>query len=252
MHKIFTKTVFVGKKVLFLPSCHSTNAIASQLVNNHDTTNGQVVITDYQTEGRGQRGNSWESEPGENILISVLFDVSFLDATESFQLTIMASLAISDSLNEYLPTKTKIKWPNDIYVDNRKISGMLIENNIVSGTIESTIVGLGINVNQSHFAEKKATSLKLECKQKINKNEFLELCILNLEKRYFQLRKSGIRDMKKEYISRFYWVDEIHVFKSDGEYFNGKILDVDNSGKLRLELEEGQRVFDYKEIEFVK
>jgi BirA family biotin operon repressor/biotin-[acetyl-CoA-carboxylase] ligase len=115
LHKLFKNTVFIGKKAFFLPSCHSTNEMASALMCNKQPLNGTVVYTDFQSHGKGQRGNSWESQEGKNILISIILETSFVEPTNFFDLTIMTSLAIRDILSEYIQDGVKIKWPNDMY-----------------------------------------------------------------------------------------------------------------------------------------
>ena len=102
MHKLFKNTVFIGKKAFFLPSCHSTNEMASVLLTNNQPLNGTVIYTDFQSKGKGQRGNSWESEAGKNILISIILGTEFVEPTDFFNLTIMTSLAIHDFLKEYI------------------------------------------------------------------------------------------------------------------------------------------------------
>jgi len=141
LHKLFKNTVFIGKKAFFLPSCHSTNEMASVLMNNNQPLNGTVVYTDFQSRGKGQRGNSWESEERKNILLSVILDTSFVEPTNFFDLTIMTSLAIRDILLEYIKEGIKIKWPNDMYFGNQKIGGILIENYLKQNTIEWCILG---------------------------------------------------------------------------------------------------------------
>ena len=159
MHKIFTNTLFIGKKVIYLPSCHSTNSIASELVIKGDAISGQIVITDFQSSGRGQRGNEWESEEGENLLFSIIVNAEFLDPSECFMLNIVTSLALIDTLDEYVNSNIKVKWPNDIYYDQRKICGMLIENYIKSNSIKFSVIGIGLNVNQKSFSNPTAVSL---------------------------------------------------------------------------------------------
>ena len=252
MHKLFTNTVFIGKKAFFLPSCHSTNEMASVLMTNQRQTNGTVIYTDYQTSGKGQRGNSWESQDGKNILLSMILETNFVEPSDFFNLTIITSLAIHDLLKEYLKEEIKIKWPNDLIYEDRKIGGILIENYIKQNAIEWCIVGVGLNINQKKFHEPKAISLSAICRQNFDREELIYLLLQKVEGRYFQLKKRNDKSLKNEYLNSLYWKDEIHVFQSEGEYFNGKIIGVESSGKLKVELEEGERSYDFKEIIFVK
>ncbi|NJN26084.1 MAG: biotin--[acetyl-CoA-carboxylase] ligase [Cyclobacteriaceae bacterium] len=253
MHKLFKHTLFVGKKAFFLPSCHSTNEEAAKLIMRREQANGQVIYTDFQSKGRGQRGNSWESEEGANILISVVLDTHFIEATDFFHLNILTSLAIHDVLNEYIKMDVKIKWPNDLMFENKKIAGILIENYLKQSVIEWCIVGVGLNINQLKFNEPGAVSLAQICGQTFDREELIGLLLQKVEGRYLQLQRGAFTKLKDEYHESLYWKGQIHVFQDTANrFFNGKILGVESSGKLRLALEDGEQAFDFKEIRFIK
>jgi len=252
LHKLFKNTVFVGKKAFFLPTCHSTNEMASVLLTKQEQLNGTVIYTDYQSSGKGQRGNSWESAKGKNILISIILETHFVEPPDFFNLTIVTSLAIHDVLSDYFKDGFKIKWPNDILYQEKKIAGILIENYIKQNSIEWCIVGVGLNINQMKFHEKNAISLAQICDQSFDREELINILLQKVEKRYFQLKKGDIKSMKNEYLSNLYWKNELHVFQSKGTYFNGRIIGVEPSGKLKMEVEDGARLFDFKEIQFIK
>jgi BirA family biotin operon repressor/biotin-[acetyl-CoA-carboxylase] ligase len=226
--------------------------MASVLMTNKQPLNGTVVYSDFQTHGKGQRGNSWEAQEGKNILISIILETSFVEPSNFFDLTIMTSLAIRDILSEYIQEGVKIKWPNDMYFGGKKIAGILIENYIKQNTIEWCILGVGLNVNQTNFHEPNAISLANICGQQFDREELVNMLLQKLEKRYFQLEKGKTKSLRNEYLECLYWKDEIHVFQSEGTFFNGKIIGVDQSGKLMMELEDGQRYFDFKEVSFIK
>ena len=252
MHKLFKNTVFVGKKAFFLPTCHSTNEMASVLLTKQEQLNGTVVYTDFQSSGKGQRGNTWESANGENLLLSIILDTHFVEPQDFFNLTIITSLAIHDLLSDYLTESFKIKWPNDLFFQGKKIGGILIENYIKQNTIEWCIVGVGLNINQLKFHEKNAISLAQICGQSFDREELINVLLQKIEKRYFQLEKGDIESMKLEYLANLFWKDELHVFQSEGSFFNGRIIAVESSGKLKMEVEEGERLFDFKEVSFIK
>ncbi len=252
MHKLFKNTVFVGKKAFFLPSCHSTNELASVLMRQKEPLNGTVIYTDYQSQGKGQRGNKWESEGGKNILMSVILDTSFVEPSHFFDITIITSLAMHDFLSEYIRRDIKIKWPNDMFCEDRKIAGILIENYIKQNTIEWCILGVGLNVNQTQFMEKNAISMSMICGQQFEREELINVLLQKLEQRYFELKKGGKKKLKEAYLDNMYWRNEIHVFQSEGTFFNGKVVGIEPSGKLRIEAEDGLRIFDFKEVSFVK
>ena len=252
MHKIFNKTLFIGKKAYYLPTCHSTNDMASVLIANKKPVDGTVIYTDRQTAGKGQRGNRWESEAKKNLTFSVLLKVDFIDPSENFFLTLITSLAIHDLLTEYLREGLKIKWPNDIVFLNQKIAGILIENYIKQNILEWSVLGIGININQKQFSIPTATSLFQLCNQEFDLKEMLELLLQYLERRYFQLKRQKYDELKNNYLERLYWKDEIHVFRSDQQYFNGRILGVNDSGKLKVETEDGISLYNFKEIQFIR
>lgn len=252
MHKLFKNTVFIGKKAFFLPSCHSTNELASVLMTQKQPLNGTVIYTDFQSHGKGQRGNRWESETSKNILISTILETGFVEASDFFDLTIITSLAIHDFISEYVKQGIKIKWPNDMYYGNNKIGGILIENYIKQNVIEWCILGVGINVNQGKFQEKNAISMSNICGQEFDREELINVLLQKLETRYYQLEKGITKSLKREYLENLYWKDEIHVFQSEGTYFNGKIIGIESSGKLKMEVEEGERIFGFKEVSFIK
>lgn len=214
--------------------------------------NGTVVYTDYQSKGKGQRGNSWESEEGENILISIILDTKFVEPTDFYDLTIITSLAIHDLLSDYLKKDIKIKWPNDLIYESKKIGGILIETYIRQNIIEWCILGVGLNINQKKFRDENAISLADICGQRFDREELTNLLLQKVEAKYFQLQKGDIKSLRKEYIANLYWKNEIHVFQSEGSYFNGRILNVEPAGKLRMETENGERLFDFKEVKFIK
>jgi BirA family biotin operon repressor/biotin-[acetyl-CoA-carboxylase] ligase len=146
----------------------------------------------------------------------------------------------------------KIKWPNDMYYGNNKIGGILIENYIKQNVIEWCILGVGLNVNQGKFQEKNAISMSNICGQEFDREELINVLLQKLETRYYQLEKGITKSLKREYLENLYWKDEIHVFQSEGTYFNGKIIGIESSGKLKMEVEEGERIFGFKEVSFIK
>ena len=158
MYKHLAKTVFVGKSVIYLPTCHSTNQIAEELLTKPDIASGTIVITDNQTSGRGQRGNTWQADPGSNLTFTVISTPEFLPISRQFDLNIVASLAVRATVTEFVPD-VHVKWPNDVLVGTGKIAGILIQNFITGSKIRHTLIGIGLNVNQVQFDLPQATSL---------------------------------------------------------------------------------------------
>lgn len=251
MYKIHTNTEFIGKNIIYLPKCHSTNDIASDLMKKDNLSEGSVIITDQQLSGRGQRGNEWLTEAGQNLTFSTVLKPDFLDIAHNFYLNIFVSLAIRDYLGSILGNGVKIKWPNDIYYQNSKICGILIENFLKGHFISQTIVGIGLNVNQNYFPISNATSLYQITHQVFDLNHTLSNLLEYLEKRYLQLKLDQLVQLQNDYYKFFYWMSEKHVFKSDRE-FVGIIKGIDESGRLLIETGKQEKTFDLKEITFVR
>lgn len=249
MYKIPANTLFLGKHLVFVPECHSTNTLALQLSQKPSTTEGTVVITNNQTAGRGQRGNAWESAPGMNLTFSVVLRPSFLPLKDQFYLTMAASLALHDYLSAKTGKLIAIKWPNDILVHEKKICGILIENQVQGSRFIAAVAGIGLNVNQSRFSAGTATSML----QLTGTEESLELVLHGLlefiEARYLQLRRQDHQGLKEEYLSRLYALREPRRFVSQGQPFEGVIQGVDENGRLAVETHhEGLLYFGIKEI----
>ncbi|MDW7695182.1 biotin--[acetyl-CoA-carboxylase] ligase [Flammeovirgaceae bacterium SG7u.111] len=257
MYKISANTLFTGKKCVYLPTCHSTNDIATRILSNDDTIEGTVVVTPFQTKGRGQRGNSWETEADQNLTFSVILKPGFLMAAAQFQLNMAVSLGIFDFLFSFLSRGVKIKWPNDIYVGDKKIAGILFENYLKKNKIDNSIVGIGININQSEFETPNAISLSKVTGKKYKLRETIELVLEKIEARYLQLKAGTLDKMKHDYLQELYWYQEWRSFEDmrtgQAEPFEGQILGVDKWGKLAIETKKsGVVYFDFKQVVFVK
>lgn len=258
MYKIHPKTLFVGQKIHYLPRCQSTNDEAAQLIAQLEPAEGLIVITDAQIAGRGQRGNVWQAEPGQNLTFSLILRPSFLTAPEQFWLTIAISLAISDALEPLTDGLLRIKWPNDLYLEEAKLGGILIENTLHGPVIAWSVIGLGLNVNQSNFAYSTATSLqyRFPLADGYDLPGLLTILAERLEKRYLQLR-SGQRDaLKTDYLHRLFRYQEEHEFEREGAHsqpqrFRGCIIGVDEIGRLAISTAGNVMYFGFKEIAFV-
>lgn len=252
MYKIPANTLFMGHSVVFMPECHSTNDEASRLLeSSRHVVEGTVVITDSQTSGRGQRGNTWITEPGKNLTFSLLMKPTFLNAQDQFLLNKAFSLGLYDYLNAMLQATVKIKWPNDMLVNDKKICGILIENQIQGQNIQNSIVGIGLNVNQENFSVPTATSMKVLGEEFTLENVLHEL-LGYLEKRYLQLRSGNLEELNSDYLSALYWIGERHMFKKAEEIFEGEITGIDPYGKLKIHVDGTTEYFELKQIQFLK
>lgn len=252
MYKIPASTLFLGKNLLFMPECHSTNTVALELCHRQAVPEGTLVITNQQTSGRGQRGNTWESADGMNLTFSVILKPGFLAVTNQFLLSIITSLAIHDYLAKTCDARISIKWPNDILANEFKISGILIENQLMGQQFTNVVVGIGLNVNQQQFASAFASSMALVSKKLFDLQEVLEGVLNYLEARYLQLRQNKVDELKADYLENLYRLQELHSFQSMGQEFEGRITGVDADGKLRVLSSGGERAYGIKEISFVQ
>jgi BirA family biotin operon repressor/biotin-[acetyl-CoA-carboxylase] ligase len=253
MYKILANTIFLGKDVLFLPECHSTNDMALELVRHGRAKEGSIVICDYQTKGRGQRGNTWEVERGSNLTFSLVLQPDFLDLSKQFYLNMMVSNAIRKLLQDYLP-ELKVKWPNDLIIPREgKIGGILIENLVGSKGWDFSVVGIGLNVNQLEFSMSTATSLGKLTGSNFDLQEIFRLLITLLEQGYLALKKSKYSEIKSEYMRHLYLFEERSVFRASGNDFFGRIVGIDEVGYLQILEDSGLlRNFGFKEISFPK
>jgi BirA family biotin operon repressor/biotin-[acetyl-CoA-carboxylase] ligase len=251
MYKILANTLFLGKNIHFLPDCHSTNDMALQALRQSQAVEGSVFITNHQTRGKGQRGNSWETKPGENLTFSVVLQPRFLDLSEQFVLNMAISNAIRRCIQEYIPG-LMVKWPNDLVVPGfGKLGGILIENLVGSSGWDYAVVGIGINVNQNQFTSPKATSLSLVTGNSFPLQELFRLLITHVEQVYISLKKGKFAEIRAEYLRHLYLFEEQAIFTVGEESLAGKIIGLSPSGNLLLELTNGQqRSFDIKEIAF--
>ncbi|BAV95292.1 biotin-[acetyl-CoA-carboxylase] ligase [Ichthyobacterium seriolicida] len=212
-----------------------------------------VVRADYQSQGKGQMSNKWLSDPYKNLLCSILLKPNFLNIGSQFMLNMVVSLGIFKSLSQYVDN-VKIKWPNDIYVNSKKIGGILIENTCVSKKITSSIVGIGINVNQEKFDNSlRATSIKKETNTNLDLEFFLEDILSHIRAYYNRLCKSDTLNIYQEYEDSLFQIGENKLYKTpDGDVFSGCIKGIDTSGRLKINTDAGSTLtFSNKEVIFI-
>ncbi len=249
------ETLFIGKNTIFLPETDSTNSYAIGLLRNVNPPEGTVVFTAYQKAGRGQRGSCWQSEPLSNLTASVILRPTFLPVKEHFLLYQLAALACLDTLSQLLHERQydiKIKWPNDILVNGRKICGTLIENGITTETIKYSVIGIGMNLNQQNFEVPNATSFKLLTGENIAARYVLEILCRQLEKHYLALKQNRFALVHGIYHSNLFGLDNARLFEYNKKVLALTVKGVSNYGLLHLEDEEGGRIeADVKEIRWI-
>ncbi|GMQ30512.1 biotin--[acetyl-CoA-carboxylase] ligase [Algoriphagus confluentis] len=251
MYKILANTIFLGKDVLFLPECHSTNDTAMQLVRSEKAKEGSVVICGHQSKGKGQRGNSWEVEPGKNLTFTLVLRPDFLDISQQFLLNMMVSNALLKVLKDYIPD-LQVKWPNDLVVPGiGKLGGILIENIVGLSGWEYALVGVGININQINFLPQKACSLSSLTGSDYNLEEVFRLLIAQLEQGYIALKKNKHKEIRENYLRHLFRLEEWALYQMGKREVLGKIIGISSDGKLVLEYENGDhQEFGLKEIQF--
>lgn len=221
---------------------------------------GDVVWADFQTAGRGQRGHEWHSRKGENLTFSVVLEPTFVPIAEQFSVSEVVAMSLVDMLADY-GIEARVKWTNDIYVGDKKLVGILIEHTLSLTALRRTIVGVGINVNQTEFDSSipNPVSMAQLLDRELDAEAVLQCFLKHLQKNYELLRRIKNSQFNSEdalhsrYNSLLYRRDEYHTYAlPSGEKFRAKILGTAPSGALRLEDEEGKsKDYLFKEIEFV-
>ena len=248
-------TLFIGQNKVFLPETESTNSYAIGLLKNVNCIEGTVVYTHYQTRGKGQRGNSWIAEPQQNTTLSLILKPAFLNPKKSFYLSKITALALHDLLTELLAFgqfDIKIKWPNDMLVNSRKIAGVLIENSLQSDAVQWSVAGIGLNVNQNNFGELTgATSLNLLSDKTFDLEAINELLFSHFEKWYLRLKKGEFAQIGDAYQKRLFRLNETSEFEQYGKFFMGVIREVTESGLLVVETKKGTNSYEIKDIRLI-
>lgn len=245
--------MIIGSKLFFYENLPSTNSHAGALLKNSEMPEGAVIYTNYQSAGRGQGGNRWESEENKNLLLSIILFPSMIRPEDQFLLSMTVSSGICDFLKHFDLTGS-IKWPNDIYVKDDKIAGILIENSTLGQQIEHSIAGIGININQTEFRSDAPNPVSLSLLTGIQYD--LKICLEqltgNLDIRYKQLISADFEVIRSDYLARLYRKDQWHEYRDTGGVFRGRISDVTNEGRLRIEKADGRSgEYSFKEIDFI-
>jgi BirA family biotin operon repressor/biotin-[acetyl-CoA-carboxylase] ligase len=214
-----------------------------------------VIMTQYQSKGRGQDDNRWISEKGSNLLISIILYPVFISASEQFILNKVLSLAILDFIRQVTHLENiLIKWPNDIYIGQKKVAGILVQNSIQGNRIEHTIAGIGVNINQEKFPafEPGATSLKKETGRVFQVKSCANLLFKKTALRYHQLRSGARETIHWDYLHSLYRFNTWHHYQVGKRKFSAKIIGVNEFGKLVLEETDGSSLeCDIKGISFL-
>ncbi len=241
---------------LFLDHTDSTNRELWRMLDaGQDLDDGFALQTGFQTAGRGQGSTSWASEAGKNLLCSVLLKPAFLPPAKLFLINKCLALAIRETLsqidNRHVYT---IKWPNDIYCEDRKMAGTLIENRIMGNTIELCVAGIGININQQRFPAEvpNPTSLAILNQKDYNISKCLEHLLGNIMKYYSLLKQNKSETIDQAYLKHLLGYKQPMKFMSQGKVFRATIQGVNDHGRLILQdTKNNTREYGMKEVEFL-
>lgn len=255
-------SLFIGSPHIRLKRINSTNAYALEFISKSNPIEGTVISASFQYAGKGQIGRFWESEDGKNITCSTILRPTFIRAHDQFYLNMAISLALADLIDHILKEvdlKASIKWPNDIYVGDEKIAGILIQNSIVGKNLNASVIGTGININQIQFSGNipNPTSIATLLTREIDLEsafnslfDFLSLRYTELKTRYAGNLMQG---MKQAYLDRMYRLNTWADFKTeDEELFSGRIIGIDEIGRLQIQRENDSiKTFSFREIQFI-
>lgn len=245
---------------IHLESIDSTNNYARQLLDADRLTADMTVIdTDDQTAGRGQKGNSWETEQGKNLSFSIVCHPVWVRPAEQYVLSECIALAVQGALREFLlpsdAEQVSVKWPNDIYYHDLKISGTLIECDLMGKSVSNCIVGTGININQKTFLSDAPNPVSLIhiINEETDRESVLDAVLTRFVKLYDEVRNGESARIHEEYKHHLYRNDgNYYEYSDDSGQFSARILDVETNGRLILETSTGERRrYEFKEVKFV-
>lgn len=243
-------------KIIKLDAIDSTNSFLKDLSVKSKVDDFTVVVTSSQTLGRGQMNTKWESEAGKNLTFSVFIKLEKLHIEAQTYLNFAIAVSLFEALSKYELPKLAVKWPNDILSDRKKICGILIENSLKGFYIESSVVGIGVNVNQDYFTEAlpNAVSIKNIINEELDLDTVLKSIIENLKKNIVLLKEKKFSLLEEKYLQVLYKKNVPSMFKNtQNVIFMGKIIGVNTSnGKLQIAFEdETISEFDLKEVSFL-
>jgi BirA family biotin operon repressor/biotin-[acetyl-CoA-carboxylase] ligase len=243
---------FYAYPLIHLTETRSTNETLSDLCSHGPVADFTVIQADYQSAGKGQRGNSWEAEAGQNLLFSFVFHPVFLEARRQFVLSKMVALAMKRTLDDYADD-IRIKWPNDIYWRDRKLCGILIENVLDGSHIAQCVVGIGLNVNQEAFHSDAPNPVSL-CQitgRHADRGLLLDAFMQRIQSYYGTLLHEGADALNERYFQALYRTDGLYPYRDAEGEFQGRILRVEEDGHLQMQDEHGHlRRYAFKEVKY--
>jgi len=239
----------IGRKIIHLEVVDSTNNYTANLIKEGQLESGTVILADNQYAGRGQRSSEWSVNPGENLTFSVFIDNVNLSVDRQFVLTQIVSLSLVKLLTNF-GLDAQVKWPNDIYCNGRKLAGVLIENQLQGKVVKSSIVGVGINLNQEQFDGFDATSTKKETGMHRMPREVV-FGFIDAFNTCWSNFLTNHQLLQEKYLEELYRLNMISRYEDADGQFDGQILNVLENGMLVV-LKNGSEVhYDLKELRFI-
>ena len=241
----------IGIKLYHFEELDSTNDYASQLIAKNKPIEGTVIIADHQTQGKGQYGRKWSAEAKLNLTMSVILYPQ-LNVDRQFDLNIISSLAICECLKTTYRVNAKIKWPNDIYVQDKKICGILIKNNLMGQYIHQSIIGIGLNVNQDRFDPTipNPTSLKAVLNETIDLKSLRQNLFRTLDK-YYSMLTNERHQLLDLYHNKLYKIDTIISYLKGDKIFSGMLRGVSQEGQILIQHLHETKAFNLSEIKLI-
>ena len=259
MNKYQAPTRFVGKYSKYLPTCPSTNSLGFEEALSADLPEGFAWVAGHQTAGKGQRGNHWLAQPDQNLLVSYLLKPGHEALANQFYLSKSIALGIVLGLQSWAQVRygeklpLTIKWPNDIYLAGHKLGGILIESNFQGGQWAFSIIGIGLNINQTEFPDLRAISLKkyLQDPQAIAIEEIYQAISSGIETQYLRFQQKDFSHLDLNYHTHLFQHQQEALYQDALGTFSGKILEVNAQGLICIERNNEQKWYDLKELCFI-
>jgi BirA family biotin operon repressor/biotin-[acetyl-CoA-carboxylase] ligase len=240
-----------SSKFIILEKVDSTNNYAMAMVKNNDAMAGDTVFAEEQTAGKGRRGKLWESSPRKNIVMSIVEQMQWLPANDHFKLSVAVATACLDFVSKYITQNLKIKWPNDIFINDRKAGGILIQNIVKGNLWQWAIIGVGINVNQINFsnAKIKATSLKKITQADYDVVKLSQQLSGIIHQQIQKIKEQKFEVLLSQYNENLYCRNKIVKLKKGPIVFNTRIKQVSSTGQL-ITKDAMEREFEFDEVEW--
>lgn len=249
--KVKPNTQIIGQNIIYFNQVASTNEFALELIRQNLAENGSVVVAEFQSKGRGQYGKSWISEPFENLMFSIVLRFVTKSNPDPFIINKIATLTMYQVISKILPEKqVRIKWPNDILVNTKKICGILVENNFSGSSLNYSVIGIGLNVNQhyEHISSLNATSLVGSAGVEFDREALLKQILEQFEEVYNQFEAEQISDINKQFNEALFGYETIGAFDIDGKIEMGMVLGCDAYGRLEIEMDSEVKAFQHGAI----